>query len=119
MPRIAGLSGRSITWFSRVNPSPLITCFCFTGEQMAEITHFKCIFPATAFGFFVVIENSSNPRAAVPSYSVLATWYYNSCTVFPRIAATLSRLFKWRSASNVALITLCGLVVPIDFVSTF
>src|SRR5579864_4414228 len=35
------------------------------------------------------------------------------------MAATLSRLFNCFSASKVALITLCGLVVPIDFVSTF
>src|SRR5579863_8160671 len=44
---------------------------------------------------------------------------YNSCAVLPRISATLSRLFSCFSASNVALITLCGLVVPMDFVSTF
>jgi hypothetical protein len=41
MPRIAELSGRSITWFNRVNPNPLITSFCFTGAQIAEITHFR------------------------------------------------------------------------------
>jgi len=35
------------------------------------------------------------------------------------MSATLSRLFRLLSAAKVALITLCGLVVPIDFVSTF
>src|SRR5579871_503409 len=44
---------------------------------------------------------------------------YNSCTVLPRKEATPSRLLRFRSASNVALITLCGFVVPIDLVSTF
>src|ERR1700722_12589597 len=44
---------------------------------------------------------------------------YNSCAVLPRISATLSRLLSCFSASKVALITLCGLVVPMDFVSTF
>jgi hypothetical protein len=41
MPRIAALSGRSITWFSRVNPNPFTTRLCFTGAQMAETTHFR------------------------------------------------------------------------------
>src|SRR5579872_3248729 len=45
--------------------------------------------------------------------------FYSSCAVLPRMIATLSRLFNCFSASKVALITLCGLVVPIDFVSTF
>src|ERR1039458_3770253 len=72
MPRIAGSSGRSITWFSRVNPSPFTTRFCVTGAQMAETTHFRCIFPATAFGFFVVIVNSSTLiMSAASRYSVL------------------------------------------------
>src|ERR1700693_5227854 len=44
---------------------------------------------------------------------------YSSSTVLPRMAATSLRFFKCLSASNVALMTLCGLVVPIDFVSTF
>src|SRR6267154_6452573 len=35
------------------------------------------------------------------------------------MVATPSRVFNCFSASNVALITLCGFVVPIDFVSTF
>ena len=36
MPRMADVSGRSITWFSRVKPSPLITLLCFRGEQIAD-----------------------------------------------------------------------------------
>src|SRR6185369_16797518 len=44
---------------------------------------------------------------------------YSSSTDLPRMAATSLLFFKCFSASNVALITLCGLVVPIDFVSTF
>src|SRR4051794_16701881 len=44
---------------------------------------------------------------------------YSSSTDLPRMAATSLRFFKCFSASNVALMTLCGLVVPIDFVSTF
>src|ERR1700733_13133195 len=44
---------------------------------------------------------------------------YNSCIDLPRTAETLSRLFKCRKASKVALITLWGLVVTIDLVSTF
>ena len=31
MPRIEGVSSRSITWFSRVKPRPLTTSLCFTG----------------------------------------------------------------------------------------
>src|SRR5271166_726162 len=44
---------------------------------------------------------------------------YSASTALPRSSATCSRLLSFFSASNVALITLCGLVVPIDFVSTF
>src|SRR6266849_5491676 len=44
---------------------------------------------------------------------------YSSSTDLPRMAATSLRFFKCLSASNVALITLCGLVVPMDLVSTF
>src|SRR5258707_109423 len=44
---------------------------------------------------------------------------YSSSTDLPRMAATSLRFFKCFSASNVALMTLCGLVVPIDFVRTF
>src|SRR6266851_4389472 len=44
---------------------------------------------------------------------------YSSSTDLPRMAATSLRFFKCLSASNVALITLCGLVVPIDLVNTF
>src|ERR1700680_4258872 len=44
---------------------------------------------------------------------------YSSSTDLPRMAATSLRFFKCLSGSKVALITLCGLVVPIDLVSTF
>src|SRR5271157_2030368 len=44
---------------------------------------------------------------------------YSSSTALPRCAATSLRSRSLPSASNVALITLCGLVVPMDFVSTF
>src|SRR5450631_4631724 len=44
---------------------------------------------------------------------------YSSSTDLPRMAATSLLFFKCFSASNVALMTLCGLVVPIDLVSTF
>src|SRR3982074_825940 len=45
MPRIAAVSGRTTTWFSRVNPSPFTTFLCFTGVQIADRTHFNWIFP--------------------------------------------------------------------------
>src|SRR3984885_2953521 len=44
---------------------------------------------------------------------------YSSSTVLPRIRATSALSRSWVSASNVALITLCGLAVPSDLVSTF
>src|SRR5271157_5623803 len=44
---------------------------------------------------------------------------YSSSTALPRCAATSLRSRSLPSASNVALMTLCGLVVPMDFVSTF
>src|SRR5215467_7488786 len=42
-----------------------------------------------------------------------------SSTVFERVSATCAASFRPSSAANVALTTLCGLDVPIDFVSTF
>src|SRR5437870_10210010 len=44
---------------------------------------------------------------------------YSSSADLPRMAATSCRFFNFLSASKVALTTLCGLVVPIDLVSTF
>src|SRR3974390_3088866 len=44
---------------------------------------------------------------------------YISSTDLPRAAATSLRSRSLPSASKVALITLCGLVVPMDLVSTF
>src|SRR2546421_2588091 len=44
---------------------------------------------------------------------------YSSSAVLPRTPATNSLFFSFFRASKVALITLCGLVVPIDLVSTF
>src|SRR5215472_5731029 len=58
IPRIAGVAGRSITWFRRVNPRPLITRLCFSGAQIAERTHFRCNFPPPEFDFFAVISTS-------------------------------------------------------------
>src|SRR5262249_17494335 len=45
--------------------------------------------------------------------------HHSSSADLPRVAATSSLLFSLFSASKVALITLCGLVVPIDLVRTF
>src|SRR6266536_1754258 len=45
--------------------------------------------------------------------------HHSSSAALPRMLATNSLFLSFLSASNVALITLCGLVVPIDFVSTF
>ena len=64
---------RSITWFSRVKPSPLITSLCFTGAQIAERTHFSCIFPLPAFVFFAVISNLSG-QWSVASQSLCSYW---------------------------------------------
>src|SRR5579871_2365350 len=44
---------------------------------------------------------------------------YSSSTALPRCAATSCRSRNLPRALNVALMTLCGLVVPIDLVSTF
>src|SRR6266849_5871908 len=44
---------------------------------------------------------------------------YSSSVDLPRRAATSCLFFNFFSASKVALTTLCGLVVPIDLVSTF
>src|SRR5208282_2617731 len=44
---------------------------------------------------------------------------YSSSTALPRELATSFRSRSLPSALNVALITLCGLVVPMDLVSTF
>src|SRR5208337_3907234 len=126
MPRIAAVSGRSITWFSRVKPSPLITFLCFTGVQMIDRTHFNCSFPLTTdFDVLVVISlprlhacNRQFVIALVPKLQI-TNCFYNSSTDLPRRAATASRLLSFLSASKVALITLCGLLVPIDLVNTF
>ena len=57
MPRIAAVFGRSITWFSRVNPSPLTTLLCFIGEQIADRTYFDLDLAAAAdFDVLVVIS---------------------------------------------------------------
>jgi len=55
---MAAVSGRTITWFNRVNPSPSTTFLCFTGEQMADRTNFKWIVPFVAFVVFAVISTS-------------------------------------------------------------
>src|ERR1700758_1289617 len=61
IPRTAAVSGRSITWFSLVNPKPLITSFCFSGAQIADRTHFRWILPLPAFDFFAVISEPQWP----------------------------------------------------------
>src|SRR5208283_4349538 len=38
MPRMADVFGRSITWLSRVKPSPLTTLLYFRGVQIADRT---------------------------------------------------------------------------------
>src|SRR5215472_5073921 len=60
-----------------------------------------------------------------PLLSVAATFSFSlaglpliSSTVFERVSATWAASFKPRSAAKVALITLCGFDVPMDFVST-
>src|SRR5215472_601935 len=60
-----------------------------------------------------------------PLLSVAATFSFSlaglpliSSTVFERVSATCAASFKPSSAAKVALITLCGLEVPMDFVST-
>src|SRR5581483_1437913 len=45
--------------------------------------------------------------------------HHNSSAVLPRMPATASLFFSFFRASKVALTTLCGFVVPMDFVSTF
>src|SRR3989442_14976573 len=50
---------------------------------------------------------------------LLASHGYISSADLPRNAATSFLLFNFLNASKVAFITLCGLVVPMDFVSTF
>src|SRR5690349_21045470 len=44
--------------------------------------------------------------------------HQSSSAALPRRPATASLFFSFLSASKVALITLCGLVVPIDLVRT-
>src|SRR5438105_13675481 len=57
--------------------------------------------------------------AATRSVRRLPHHGYNSSTALPRSLATSSLFFNLFSASKVALITLCGFVVPIVLVSTF
>src|SRR5215472_13824588 len=62
-------------------------------------------------GFGLLSHNSSFPAWAGCAY--------NSSAALPRMAATSLLFFRRFRASKVALMTLCGLVVPIDLVSTF
>src|SRR5947209_3771209 len=50
---------------------------------------------------------------------LVEAYFYNSSADLPRSAATSARFFNCFKASKVALMTLCGLVVPIDLVRTF
>jgi hypothetical protein len=62
---MADVFGRSITWFRRVNPSPLITLLCFMGEQIADRTCLIWMVPLDDFDVFVVIS--------IPGYWLSAT----------------------------------------------
>src|ERR1051325_12105165 len=67
IPRIEGVSSRSITWYSRVKPSPLMTSLCFTGVQIFERTYCSRI-----FFFAAVISLQLLQRLAAQGSHVLA-----------------------------------------------
>src|ERR1700740_1874626 len=80
--------------------------------------------PPALLCFFRCHSNSSSFVVRRWSFTIQPTRCsriasHSSSAVFPRSVATSSLFFSFFSASKVALITLCGLVVPIDFVSTF
>src|SRR5664279_2842361 len=69
MPRIDGVSSRSITWYIRVNPRPLITSLCLTGVQIAERTYLRCNFdPAAAALVSVFLRIRAMIKAPRPTY---------------------------------------------------
>src|SRR6266567_6511313 len=72
----------------------------------------------------LMFHGSANRRShpLQPNLAALSCCFrrhQSSSTAFPRMVAIASRFFSFFSASKVALITLCGLVVPMDLVSTF
>src|ERR1700681_2773946 len=90
----------------------------------------RCVFPfdhliqpgkAQALDHELVLDRRADFRAHVLELNclLLCRHVYSSCSVLPRRVATSWRSRSLKSASNVALITLCGLAVPIDLVRTF
>src|SRR6478672_4478965 len=76
----------------------------------------------------LLIDVESDSAAVVLNLDFLSSGLFLSChNNYPRISssdfsrrrATSCGSFKLRSPSNVALITLCGFEVPIDFVRMF
>src|ERR1051325_7796153 len=68
IPRIEGVSSRSITWYSRVKPSPLMTSLCFTGVQIFERTYCSRIFFFPAV--IILLESCGTGTLACAG-----TWY--------------------------------------------
>jgi hypothetical protein len=106
MPRVSGVSARSTTCCIRRKPRPRIVCRMSLGQPMKLRIHF--IFSVSDFLVFVGIV------CVRKRYDTTA-----SSAPRPRDSATFAASFRCSSASNVALITLCGFDVPRDFVSTF
>src|SRR5579864_2224346 len=74
-----------------------------------------------SFHHQLVLDRGADFRAHVLDFDLLlgCRHGYNSWADLPRMVATSCRSRSLPSASKVALITLCGFAVPIDFVSTF
>jgi hypothetical protein len=114
MPRIEGLSGCSTTCCIRRKPKPRIVCRMPRGQPMKLTTHliFKvpdCLSDLLPDFFLVGVIVLFGSRG----------YETGSSAPLPRFSATLAASFRCKSASNVALITLCGFDVPNDFVNTF
>src|ERR1017187_10391289 len=72
MPRIDGVSSRSITWYRRVNSSPLITRLCLTRVQIAERPYFSWSFePAAAALVSVFLRIRAMIKAPRPTCRAL------------------------------------------------
>src|ERR1035438_471049 len=72
MPRIDGVSSRSITWYRRVKPSPLITSLCLTGVQIDDRTYLRCSFdPAAAVFVSVFLRIRAMIKAPRPTCRAL------------------------------------------------
>jgi hypothetical protein len=88
--------------------------------QLMKLTsHFTFSLPAFFTPFFSAAMDYS---PAAFSFSVFSPPRGDlaliSSTVFERVSATWATSFRLSSAAKVALTTLCGLDVPMDFVST-